>query len=105
MAEYSHVSSISVMSSWWVYIIETAQGRLYTGISTDPERRFEEHCATARGEKNAKGARFFRSQTPKALVYCESVADRSTASRREAAIKAMSPREKRQLLTAGAGKQ
>lgn len=84
-------------TAWWVYIIETDRGGLYTGISTDPERRFAEHCATARGEKNARGARFFRSQRPLAMIYREACDSRSAASQREAAIKKLSPQQKRAL--------
>ena len=70
------------MSHWWVYMVRSQSGRLYTGISTDPERRFREH-----GGEGGKGARFFRGDPPEALVYRESANDRSAASKREAEIK------------------
>ena len=46
---------------WSIYLIEAENGSLYTGITTDPERRFSEH----RGQK--KGAKFFRSSAFRAV--------------------------------------
>ena len=77
-------------SQWWVYMIETHSGKLYTGISTDIERRFLEH----RDNKAGRAAKFFRSDSPRAVVYREAVNDRSEASRRESAIKKMSRPQK-----------
>lgn len=78
------------LKHWWVYMIETVSGKLYTGITTDVERRFAEHCS---GPKN-RGAKFFRSDKPKDIVYIEQCIGRSDASKREAAIKKLSRREK-----------
>ncbi|MEX2368830.1 MAG: GIY-YIG nuclease family protein [Candidatus Paceibacterota bacterium] len=78
------------MSSWFVYILKCEDGSLYTGITTDIERRLDEHQAgTASKYTAAKGV--------KKMVYVEKVKDRSMASRREAEIKALS-RQKKQLL-------
>jgi predicted GIY-YIG superfamily endonuclease len=76
---------------WWVYIIECGDGSLYTGITTDVERRFEEH---ARG----RGARYTRGRGPLKVVHTETSGTKSEALRRELAIKAMSPARKRQLV-------
>jgi predicted GIY-YIG superfamily endonuclease len=65
---------------WYVYIIEASDGSLYTGVTTDVERRFNEHCGT-------KGARFFRGRKPIKVVYTENHPDRGSAQRREAEIK------------------
>ena len=81
---------------WWVYMVRTASGKLYTGITTDVERRFQEHQQTSRG-KGSKGAKFFRSDLPRAVVYREACANRSVASRREALIKRLSASQKQQL--------
>ena len=83
--------------NWWVYIIETKKGQLYTGITTDVDRRWTEHCAVSDGIKNAKGAKFFRSQTPKNILLKESYQNRSEASKRESAIKKMTHQDKRAL--------
>lgn len=71
-----------------VYMIETVCGKLYTGVSTDPLRRFEEHLS------GNKGAKFFRSATPKEIVYLESGLDRSKALKREIEIKKMTKKQK-----------
>lgn len=71
----------SAATRWAVYIIEASDRSLYTGISTDPERRMREHCSAARG------ARFFRGREPRALLYIEAGHSRSSAGCREAEIK------------------
>ncbi|MFM7067550.1 MAG: GIY-YIG nuclease family protein, partial [Gammaproteobacteria bacterium] len=62
-------------SGWTVYIIESERGTLYTGITTEPARRFREHAA-------GRGARWFRGVAPRRFVYLEPCADRSSALRR-----------------------
>ena len=49
-------------SEWFLYIIETESGSLYTGITTDVERRFEEHCG------GLKGSKYLRVNKPKKVV-------------------------------------
>ena len=78
---------------WWVYMVQTRAGRLYTGITTDIERRFGEHCDTG----SVRQAKFFRTDPAHAVVYREAAANRSAASRREAAIKKLNRRQKCQL--------
>ncbi len=75
-------------STWTVYIIEAESGKLYTGITTDPERRLKEHMS------GKKGARYFRLSKPVKIIYRESFPDRSSASIREAQIKKMKRSEK-----------
>jgi len=77
---------------WYVYIIEASDGSLYTGVTTDVERRFNEH-----GSAN-KGARFFRGRKPVEVVYTESHPDRSSALRRESAIKKLKRDQKLELI-------
>ena len=79
-------------SNWEVYIIQTKTGTLYTGITTDIERRFQAH----RG--NGPGAKFFNISGPKKIVFRETHPDRSLASRRESEIKKMSRSEKLMLI-------
>jgi len=81
--------------NWQVYIILCSDASLYTGITTDVARRFAEHSRGA-------GARYFRGRTPRQLVYLESGHDRSSASRRELAIKRLRPAAKRALIASAA---
>lgn len=73
---------------WEVYIIQTESGKLYTGITTNLERRFKAH------KQHQKGARFFHFSSPEKVVFRETHPDRSQASKKEAAIKKMSRKEK-----------
>jgi putative endonuclease len=66
--------------NWQVYIIVCTDKTLYTGITTDVERRFREHAGPL-------GAKYFRGRRPGKVVYLEGGHTRSTASKREAAIK------------------
>lgn len=79
-------------SGWFVYIIEASDGSLYTGVTTDVERRFNEHFDTSRG------ARFFRGRKPVKVVYTQTHPDRSSALKREAAIKQLSREGKLKLI-------
>lgn len=81
------------MKLWYVYMILTKKNRLYTGISTDPERRFIEHLCDSK-----KGAKFFRSDSPEKIVYLEECPDYSSALKREIGIKKLSSKQKWTLL-------
>ena len=76
---------------WWVYIIDADDSSLYTGISTDVERRFQQHAT-------GKGAKYFNARQPHRIVWREKQSTRSAASQREAAIKKMSRQAKLQLI-------
>jgi putative endonuclease len=77
-----------------VYVVRCGDGSLYTGVTTDPERRLAEH-------NRGSGAAYTRSRLPVALIYLEAAADRSHALRREHAIKRMSRAEKEALPLVG----
>ena len=77
---------------WYVYMIRASDDSLYTGVTTDVQRRFDEHCGTDRG------ARFFRGRKPIEVVYTENHPDRSSALRRESEIKKLSRNEKIELI-------
>jgi putative endonuclease len=66
---------------YFVYILKCADGTLYTGISTELERRIKEH------NSSNKGAKYTRVRRPVTLVYSEEYLDRSSASKREYEIK------------------
>ena len=77
------------------YIIETHIGLLYTGITNNMYRRFQEHLGP---KKNGKGAKFFHFDRPKKVVYLEKVENRSHAARKEALIKKMTKIKKKDLI-------
>ena len=81
----------NLSANWSVYIISCTDGSLYTGISTDVERRYEQH-------KNKKGAKYFYSHIPQKIVYIENNHTRSSASKREYSIKALSKIQKQLLI-------
>jgi len=81
------------MSQWYVYILRCADDSLYTGVTTDLERRLREH-------NEAKlGAKYTRNRRPVKLVYSEKAENRSEACKREAAIKRLSRKEKIRLIS------
>lgn len=77
--------------SHYVYILKCADGSLYTGYTTDIERRVDEHNA-------GNGAKYTRGRTPVSLAYAESFESRSNAMAREYAIKQLSREEKERLI-------
>jgi putative endonuclease len=81
--------------NWHVYIILCSDDSLYTGITTDIERRLVQHGGR-RG-----GARYFRGRRPERVVYLEGGHTRSTAGRREAAIKKLNRAQKCDLIASG----
>lgn len=82
---------------WYVYMIATDKSAFYTGITTDIERRFQQHLDVASGVPNSRGAKFFRLHTPVAVIYQQRFASRSEASKHEYAIKQLSKQQKRAL--------
>ena len=79
--------------SWVVYILRCADSTLYTGVTTDSKRRLKEH-----NHNDRLGAKYTRTRRPVSLVYQESCNDRSSACKREAAIKKLSRRAKQALI-------
>ena len=78
-------------SDWFLYIIETANGQLYTGITTDVERRFKEH-------ESGKGAKYLRGKSPLTLQLKVSCEDRSIATQLELKVKKLSRLAKLDLI-------
>ncbi len=79
------------MSTWHVYILECADGTLYTGVATDVAARVATHNA-------GKGAKYTRGRLPVSLVYQENAGGRGDALRRELAIKRLRAVDKRRLI-------
>ncbi|WP_419768830.1 GIY-YIG nuclease family protein [Arcobacter sp.] len=78
--------------SYFVYILECCDGSLYTGITTDVTKRLDEH------NYSDKGAKYTKARRPVKLLYEESSSDRSSASKREYAIKKLTRIKKLQLI-------
>ena len=76
----------------WVYILRCGDGSLYTGWTNDLERRLAAHSA-------GKGGKYTRSHLPVELVYYESLPGPREAMSRERQIKALSRREKLELIS------
>ena len=79
-----------VQKQWYVYILRCADNTLYTGITTDPQRRLQEH-------NDGIGAKYTRGRGPLTMVHCESADSYSAALRREYAIKQMPRAQKEKL--------
>ena len=76
---------------YFVYLLECRDGSIYTGITTDVTRRFEEH-------KAGRGGSYTRSKKAKKILYTESFPTRSAALKREREIKSWSRAEKLALI-------
>ena len=77
---------------WYVYMVRASDQSLYTGITTDPERRLAEH------QSGKAGAKYFRGREAVDMVYTEPADNRSSASIREAQIKKLSRTDKLALI-------
>lgn len=71
----------------YVYIVQCNDGTLYTGWTTDVEKRIQTH-------NDRKGAKYTKNRTPVTLFYCEECSNKSRALKREAEIKKMTRQQK-----------
>ena len=78
--------------SYYVYIVRCNDNSLYTGITTDINRRIHEHNETK------KGAKYTKSRRPVSLVYSALIGDRSSAQKEEYRIKKLSKIKKQELV-------
>ena len=78
---------------WYIYIIQCRDGKLYTGITNNLNRRLTEHNL-------GRGCRFTRSRKPVKLVYCQKLPGKSEALRREIEIKKLNRSQKLDLVKA-----
>jgi putative endonuclease len=79
-------------SHWYIYILRCRDNSLYTGVTTDCERRLHEH------NHSPRGAKYTRARRPVVLAYQEQAANRSEAQRREAQVKRLTPAQKEALI-------
>ncbi len=77
---------------WFCYVLECADGTFYTGITNSIDRRLSMH-------NRGRASRYTRGRLPVRLIYVEACRDRSSASRREIAVKKMPRVKKRRLGT------
>lgn len=82
------------MSPYFLYILKCADATLYTGITTDLNRRIIEH------NTSEKWAKYTRYRRPVEIIYSEQFENRSDASKREYAIKKMTKQQKEELIRA-----
>lgn len=81
-----------MQANWSVYIIRCSDDSLYTGITTDVERRFQQHLT-------GKGAKYFRGRKPIMITYQLNGLSRQDAARQEYRIKKLSRVEKQKLIS------
>lgn len=80
------------MPEWYLYLVRTRQGSLYTGIATDVTRRMSEH-------EGDKGAKYLRSRGPLELTFQTKIGDRSLALRAEHCMKKLTKTQKEAIIT------
>ena len=85
--------------SYFVYIVECNDSTLYTGITTDIHRRLDEH------NNSDKGAKYTKLRRPVKLLYSETLENRSSASKREYAIKKLKRGQKLELISQDSSKK
>lgn len=78
-------------AGWSLYILSCRDGSLYTGVTTDVERRLREHQA-------GTASRYTRSRRPVTLVHREVCGSRSRALSRECTVKSLGRRRKKELI-------
>lgn len=83
---------LKIIHIWYLYILRCADNSLYTGITTDIERRLHEHNTLA------TGARYTRARRPVLLVYSREFPSRSEAAKEEWRIKKLDRADKEALL-------
>ncbi len=81
-------------SVWYVYLLRCADDSLYTGVTTDVERRLKEH--NGEGAKG-KGAKYTKARRPVTLAFSEIANDRSSAQIREGELRKLSKTEKEKI--------
>lgn len=81
-------------AEWYLYMVRCRDGKLYTGIATDIERRIAEHQA-------GKGAKYLRGRAPLKLVFRKKIGPRSLALKVEQAIKKLPKCRKETIVAAG----
>ena len=82
-----------VVAEWYVYMVQCADGTVYTGVTTDLSRRISQHNGALAG-----GARYTRSRRPVVLVWSAACTSRSAAQKEELAVRRLSRQKKMALI-------
>lgn len=86
--------TIKANKSWYLYLIRTAQGQLYTGVTVDLSRRFQEHQ-----QGGPRAAKYLKGKGPLTLAYSCEVGERSKAHQLEYQLKHW-PKARKEALVA-----
>lgn len=89
----NHEKPEALNSTWYIYMVRCEGHTLYTGVTTDLERRFLEHQS-----QGPKCAKYLRGKAPVTLVYHEQAPNQSMALKRERMIKKLNKSEKEKLI-------
>lgn len=93
MSELAEMMAVVAQARWHVYMVKTARGHFYTGISTDPEKRIVKH------NRGKKGAKCLRGQRPVELVWrTTQPLTKSDALSLEKQIKKLDHEQKQELI-------
>ena len=87
----AHIFGEIMENIWKLYILRCGDGTLYTGITTNVDKRLAAHSS-------GRGAKYTRGRGPLKLVYQEECGDHSAALKREKEIKKLSRGEKEKLV-------
>ena len=88
-------SALTLSSVWWIYMIRAVDGALYTGVTTDVSRRFEEHQGLA---LQSRGSKFLKGRGPIKLVLSEKIGDKILAHQLEYRLKRLSKLAKEEIV-------
>jgi len=92
-ANVQEEQSVISDNEWSLYMIKTRMNTLYTGISTDVDRRFKEHSGASK-----RAARYLKGKGPLELVWHEAVGTKSEALVLEYRVKKLNKRQKLSLI-------
>ena len=78
--------------TWFVYVLQCSDGTYYTGVTTDVDRRLDEHNCTS------KGAKYTKTRRPVEVVYWKTFKDRSSAQKAEYKFKQLTREQKEEII-------
>jgi putative endonuclease len=81
---------------WYLYVVRTVDNFLYTGITTDVDRRYAEHCAGG-----ARASRYLRAHPPAELLWSRPIGSKGAALKAEYRFKQFPRTEKERLILGG----